>query len=94
MNRRGRKVSGMINALLINRKANIRPDPNCPSPGSQHDHNETLDVALVFNYAPLIKSAARSPIIMQVKLVFAWATVGMIEASATQRFSIPCTASF
>ena len=41
-----------------------------------------------------MKSAARSPIIMQVKLVFAWATVGMIEASATQRFSIPCTASF
>ena len=39
----------------------------------------------------LMKSAARSPIIMQVRLVLAWATVGMIEASPIQRFSMPWT---
>ena len=38
-----------------------------------------------------MKSAARSPIIMLVRLVLAWATVGMIEASPIQRFSMPWT---
>ena len=41
------------------------------------------------SYPPLMKSATRSPIIMQVTLVLAWVTVGMMEASATRRLSMP-----
>src|SRR5262245_65609199 len=46
--------------------------------------------AAIHEYS-FMNSAARSPIIMQVRLVLAWATVGMIEASPTERLSIPCT---
>src|SRR5262245_59877802 len=46
--------------------------------------------AAIHEYS-FMNSAARSPIIMQVRLVLAWATVGMIEASPTQRLSMPCT---
>src|SRR5436190_4081712 len=40
------------------------------------------------------KSASRSPIMIEVKFVFAWLTTGMIEASPTQRFDIPRRRSF
>ena len=43
-------------------------------------------------YLPsLIKSATRSPIIMVVAFVLARMQSGMMEASATQRPSSPCT---
>ena len=41
------------------------------------------------SYPPLMKSATRSPIIIQVTFVLAWVTVGMMEASATRRLSMP-----
>ncbi len=47
-----------------------------------------MHTSIAYEYV-LMKSAARSPIIMQVRLVLAWATVGMIEASPIQRFSMP-----
>ncbi len=37
----------------------------------------------------LTNSDNRSPIMIEVRLVFAWLTTGMIDASPTQRFCIP-----
>ena len=41
----------------------------------------------------LMKSERRSPIMIAVRLVLAWVTVGIIDASATHKFDIPWTRS-
>jgi hypothetical protein len=43
---------------------------------------------------PRIQSAARSAIMIVGALVLPPISVGMIEASTTRRFSMPCTRSF
>src|SRR5581483_7479947 len=71
-----------------------RPHRADPPPGG---HGRLVTRPSADDRAPQLaaatKSATRSPIMMHVKFVLACVTVGMVEASATQRLSIPWTRS-